>query len=209
VDEEAAFLASIRADPEDGPTRLAYADWLEERGDARTEYLRLQVEAQRIAARARELGARLDRRWLRDVAPRPGSEVRLRAGGTIHCQSIRQSLTYAGLLEGLPTRQMNEGTIEGLLREERERGWWAGEPYLVPPAITPIEYSGERKYPFGDPEALPDVTCVARFAAYAGPGTTKLTVIWFQDEFAFPIAPDVLEHLAGIDWSARAILVED
>lgn len=130
-------------------------------------------------------------------------DITLCGGGTISCKSIRQWRTYAGLLEGLPTRQMNERDIERLLKEERERGWWAGEPYLVPPVVRPIEY--HRKYPFGDPEALPDVTCVARYVSYPA----ELTVVWFQSEFAFPINPQVLEHLQGIDWGRLAIAIED
>jgi uncharacterized protein (TIGR02996 family) len=38
---EAGFLSAIRADPNDEATRLIYADYLEERGDVRGEFLRL------------------------------------------------------------------------------------------------------------------------------------------------------------------------
>lgn len=42
--EEDPFLASIKEHPEgDGP-RLVYADWLEERGDPRAEFIRIQCE---------------------------------------------------------------------------------------------------------------------------------------------------------------------
>lgn len=126
-------------------------------------------------------------------------DITLRVGGTISCSSLRQWRTYTGLLEGLPTRQMNERDIEHLLKQERDRGWWAGEPYLVPPVVRSIEYDG--KYPFGVPEALPHVTCVARYISYPA----ELTVIWFQQEFAFPIDPQVFDHLQGIDWARLAI----
>jgi uncharacterized protein (TIGR02996 family) len=210
MNEENAFLSSIFTKPDDVATWLVYADWLEERGDPRAEYLRLEVELERQLARSQELEARLDPHWVRRVGRRRGGEIRLRAGGAINCQSIRQWRTYAGLLEGLPTRQRNQQDIEGLLKTERERGWWAGEPYLVPPVVRPIEYRGGEQYPFGDPEALPSVTCVARFAAPAANAcSAELTVIWFQDEFAFPMAAPVREHLEGIDWAARAIVIED
>jgi uncharacterized protein (TIGR02996 family) len=42
VDEE-AFLRAISAAPDDGTVRLVYADWLEEHGDPRAEFVRLQV----------------------------------------------------------------------------------------------------------------------------------------------------------------------
>jgi uncharacterized protein (TIGR02996 family) len=42
MNDEAAFLAAIHTAPEDDNLRLVYADWLEERGDLRGEYLRLE-----------------------------------------------------------------------------------------------------------------------------------------------------------------------
>jgi uncharacterized protein (TIGR02996 family) len=41
MNEEDGFLRAMLASPEDVPVRLVYADWLEERGDRRAEYLRL------------------------------------------------------------------------------------------------------------------------------------------------------------------------
>jgi uncharacterized protein (TIGR02996 family) len=42
--EDAAFLEAIVADPTDEAVRAVYADWLQERGDVRAEYLRLEEE---------------------------------------------------------------------------------------------------------------------------------------------------------------------
>jgi uncharacterized protein (TIGR02996 family) len=44
MDEE-AFLAAIQASPVDDTLRLVYADWLEEHGDRRSEFLRAAVAA--------------------------------------------------------------------------------------------------------------------------------------------------------------------
>jgi uncharacterized protein (TIGR02996 family) len=46
--DEAAFLGAIRASPEDDCPRLVYADWLEERGAARGEFIRVQVALARL-----------------------------------------------------------------------------------------------------------------------------------------------------------------
>ncbi len=43
--EEKAFLAAILERPADDATKLIYADWLEEQGDPRAEFLRLMVQA--------------------------------------------------------------------------------------------------------------------------------------------------------------------
>jgi uncharacterized protein (TIGR02996 family) len=42
-DQHAAFLAAIRAEPREPLHRLAYADWLEERGDPRADYFRIEA----------------------------------------------------------------------------------------------------------------------------------------------------------------------
>jgi uncharacterized protein (TIGR02996 family) len=59
--EDAAFIKTILASPADDAARLIYADWLEERGDARGEYLRveLQLASTRSQRKARSLRKRL------------------------------------------------------------------------------------------------------------------------------------------------------
>lgn len=43
AENELSFLQHIVADPADDLPRLVYADWLEERGEPRAEYIRIQV----------------------------------------------------------------------------------------------------------------------------------------------------------------------
>src|SRR5262245_6704763 len=72
--EDESFLAAISATPDDGALRLVYADWLEERGDARCEYLRLLCalatlprrrtrKREALEARLAELRASIDPGW--------------------------------------------------------------------------------------------------------------------------------------------------
>jgi uncharacterized protein (TIGR02996 family) len=42
VSDDKEFLRAIIADPDDAALRLVYADWLEERGDPRSDFLRVQ-----------------------------------------------------------------------------------------------------------------------------------------------------------------------
>jgi uncharacterized protein (TIGR02996 family) len=46
--DRATFLAAIRAAPDDDTPRLVFADWLDERGDPLGEFVRVQVELERI-----------------------------------------------------------------------------------------------------------------------------------------------------------------
>jgi uncharacterized protein (TIGR02996 family) len=78
MSDEPAFLQALQAQPNDDVTRLVYADWLDDRGDPRGEYLRLECSLAELspgeprhaelAARARELAAALDPDWLAVVS---------------------------------------------------------------------------------------------------------------------------------------------
>jgi uncharacterized protein (TIGR02996 family) len=66
MDEE-VFITAIRNAPRDDATRLVYADWLDEQGDVRGEWLRVGVRLRQLLWHdAREpMAAKL--RWLREV----------------------------------------------------------------------------------------------------------------------------------------------
>src|SRR5437016_4037405 len=69
-----SFLQAIVEDPDDDGLRLVFADWLEERGDPRGEFIRLQCELARLPksdqrrapleARAAELLEQHEEAWL-------------------------------------------------------------------------------------------------------------------------------------------------
>jgi uncharacterized protein (TIGR02996 family) len=95
--EEAAFIAPILAAPYADAARLVFADWLEERGDPRGEWLRVNVLLQRLlqqeppvamAARLRRVRevAGLQRRFreLRAVVSEEWA-LRLQRGRVEHC----------------------------------------------------------------------------------------------------------------------------
>jgi uncharacterized protein (TIGR02996 family) len=81
VVEEDRFIQAILADPDDTSIRLVYADWLEERGDPRGEFLRLEAALMELprederwagmAARLRALRATIDRDWLTALGREP------------------------------------------------------------------------------------------------------------------------------------------
>src|SRR5437764_1154624 len=76
---EAAFLAAILDRPDDDAPRLVYADWLDERGDPRGEFIRVQCELARLPGddprqlslrkREKQLRKRHGRQW---AEPLPG-----------------------------------------------------------------------------------------------------------------------------------------
>ena len=133
------------------------------------------------------------------------TEYQLANGRQIYLRSIDQWGTYCGLLEGLPTQEMNSRTIKRTLDDARKRCFF--EPHLIPPVETPIKYEGE--YPFGIPASIPSITCVAHFDCFdavrdkSKDGST-LPIVWFQSDFAFPIAPEIVDSIIQLPWDDLA-----
>ena len=76
---------------------------------------------------------------------------------------------------------------------------------MIEPLQRPIEWRYEHAPPPGELVALPSVFCVGRFRSWGDVACwSGLTVAWFQDEFALPIAPDVLAAIQRLDWAAHA-----
>jgi uncharacterized protein (TIGR02996 family) len=75
--DDEAFLRAVLADPDDDGPRLIYADWLEERGDVRGEFIALQCRLARLdrddparlamAARVRQLLRGHEAEWARPL----------------------------------------------------------------------------------------------------------------------------------------------
>lgn len=129
------------------------------------------------------------------------NEFELDSGRSIRLVAIDQWATYSGLLEGVPTREMNARIINRAMEGARKR--WHFEPYLIQPTETPIDI--ERDDPFGTPASIPMITCTAKFDCFetandAGMDGSTLPIVWFQSEFAFPIAETILAHIRSLDW---------
>jgi uncharacterized protein (TIGR02996 family) len=207
MSDEAAFLKAIADKPAERSTRLVYADWLDEHGRPReAEFLRLQVQAAEMNARLIEMGGQLDAKWLTSVGVLANrSRIRLQSGREIRLDNLRQDCHYSGLLEGLPTREMNQRHIDSLLSGEQSRRGEA--PYLIQPPERLIER--DEPYRFGTPAWIPGIACIGRFDSLQPARDTHrdgsaLTIIWFQHEWAFPIDPGVYEQIRAIDWEKHA-----
>jgi uncharacterized protein (TIGR02996 family) len=63
MSDEAAFLEAIRQSPYDETVRLVYADWLDEQGDKRSEFLRVEARLRQIDSQDPSYPTTLNR-WL-------------------------------------------------------------------------------------------------------------------------------------------------
>lgn len=67
--DEAGFLKAIAADPADETARLAYADWLADRGDPRAEFVRLSADFLRSVRGLADLRRAHPPEWLEAMDP--------------------------------------------------------------------------------------------------------------------------------------------
>jgi uncharacterized protein (TIGR02996 family) len=86
MSDDAKFLRALQDAPEDDSVRLVYADWLEERGDVRGEFLRLDTALAKMPQRGNRdrpqhgrllrLRETLDREWVVTVSRSPHDVVK-------------------------------------------------------------------------------------------------------------------------------------
>ena len=130
----------------------------------------------------------------------------LSAGRTIRLLALDQYYTYEGLLLGVPTREMNQELIDRLIARYVHPAEY-GVPLLREPEQQRLDVP-EHRHVDGTPATLPSVTCIARFNSDGQLGTddiwSVLRVIWYQEEFAFPIDDRALRQIAEIDWETHA-----
>ncbi len=212
MNDEAAFLKALSENPGDDTTRLVYADWLDERDDPRAEFIRLRQQFAQLTARINELTDHFDPAWLAAVgSPKLKPEdFTLRTGRRLWLRELRQWGVYEGHYLGAPTTPENRRSIERIVA--RERGLQGKEPYLIEPAERPAKPPGDWQDWPDSPESwghLPAMVCVGRFTSFQpakveSRHASELTVIWFQDEFAFPIDPAARKQIRAIDWEKHA-----
>ncbi len=121
-------------------------------------------------------------------------------------RKISQWQTYSGLLEGFPTIELNARILSDA-KEYARNYCGLEEIYLIEPQQKIIEYEG--KYPFGTPSALPGITCIALLRYYKAVRDEKmdfscLGIIWFQEDYAFPIDQNILDKIKIIPFTSIA-----
>ena len=137
MSDEAAFLAALKANPADDLTRLVYADWLDEHGDAsKAEYLRQVVDLVRVAQQPGPAGPPEFGR-ISALASRLPGEWRIAAGAR-----------FALVLEEYPQKinaikQVRELTGMGL---GESKNFVEGTPARFPLRTTPESAEGFRRH---------------------------------------------------------------
>ena len=134
--------------------------------------------------------------------------IEISSGRSIVLRELDQWLVYEGLLGGEPTSDLNTKLITGILEASSAAGH---RVTLIPPVEGPSSGNfdgssdGERS---DDKRRLAKVAVRARFESDVpvdGTGDySELSVVWFQEAWALPIAPGVVAQITELDWAASA-----
>jgi uncharacterized protein (TIGR02996 family) len=119
-DPEAALLAAVHADPDDYQARAIYADWLEERGDPRGEYLRLDMQLVTLPARLSELVTQIDPAWMHAVNGRFCITITAVGPNKINAIKIVREVTGLGLKDAKDLVESVSATKPVILKNEIE-----------------------------------------------------------------------------------------
>ena len=160
----------------------------------------------------------------------PAASIELADGRKIFLERLVQLQTYAGLILGVPNPEADSRIVARALEEASESLGKAPKPHLIQPPKIPFAVHRQRhklrRDGLGAGEAieqhrgerLPLVTCLASFSCQETlkpPEGTGLfaysiaTIVWFQDAFAMPIAPEALAEIRQLDWTQIAADVSD
>jgi hypothetical protein len=109
------------------------------------------------------------------------------------------------VLEGVPWKEKNDEIIERFHRQA------AAQYYALPIVIEPVRipFTLIPNLPGPPREHLPQIVCSARFSSSPikneRQDCSHLAFLWFQDTWALPIDPAVLQKIQKVDWDAHAV----
>lgn len=123
-----------------------------------------------------------------------------------------QRKTYLGLLEGVPNTEINNSDIPARV-EEVKRIFSVENVLIIQPEQTPIGpkeplYTGRNGQPVYRAR-LPSVTCMMDLSSYYVGDPEKewsrLGLLWYQEEYAFPIDQKVIDEIKRYSWKKLSI----
>ena len=124
--------------------------------------------------------------------------VLLDSGRRVSVEGFYWHRTYAGLLEGYPTEEMNT-RLQTSAVERTKQLWGERATFLMPPSI-----STEKGYP-----SLPPVECWVWLSHHApiteaGDGS-ELVVVWYREDCdSDSVVSIVSKAVRGLDWNSLA-----
>lgn len=140
----------------------------------------------------------------------PLASIVLNSGRSVELTGLEVFSTYGGLLEGYPNARMNDRLLARLARR-LEFAYQSQPVHLIAPPRHHPEHGSDRQLAFGPVEVLPAVYCRGKFESYCIDEDLDdvlhrswLTVVWFQEDLAAPIADFVSAAVADLAWDEHA-----
>ena len=153
-----------------------------------------------------------------------GLKITLDTGRVITMERLNQVRTYLGQMEGYPKGDTKVGKIiDDAVDSERLENRWRDDDhsYIIYAPVTKWDFLEiQSKYvnvPSHHlermPETLPRIQCTARFESDSikrlgieENDMSYIDLVWYQHEWAMPIAPEVMGYLKAFDWENIARL---
>ena len=114
-----------------------------------------------------------------------------------------QVKTYYGLLEGVPNSEINLEIMERT-KEEAKKYFGINAIYLIKPEEKKQVLTSGKEM-----ASLPRITCMVELSHYEpikNPSMecSRLCLIWFQNDYAFPIDNDIIKTIGELDWNKQS-----
>lgn len=142
--------------------------------------------------------------------PEKRKTLRLTSGREIYLNEIVQWRTYSCLLEGIPDKQFNDEIIARSLQQARGKIDSSVPIHLLAPAREKLNFSRDKSIrPSREYERIPAIACVAAFESLE-PARDKtcyyscLIFLWFQKDWALPIARSIVTQIRNTNWNDLA-----
>lgn len=147
-----------------------------------------------------------------------GPKITLNSGIEISLQSLKQVLTYACVLEGIPWGPYYKGYVSDQVRwfkEERKRlgienpACVVIEPEVLSLPVTEEVATSMQAFYGVESVSIAPVACRGLFECSRpvreeDKDGSELTIIWFQTEFMSPMPDYVVTRIREIDWEVVA-----
>lgn len=142
--------------------------------------------------------------------PEKRKTLRLTSGREIYLNEIVQWRTYTCLLEGIPNKQFNDEIIASAMQSARHKVDSSVPIHLLTPFREKLNFSRNKSIrPSREYERIPAIACVAAFESLE-PARDKtcyyscLTFLWFQEDWALPIARPIVTQIRNTNWNDLA-----